>query len=145
MDLRTYFLYANPNIAKEKRFINMADVMHCCSTFSILCRQKKRIVFILKQSIMKRSIQLAFMLVLLPFSATLIAQSSLTEVWRTDGVLTVGMGERRPRLHQPVDIGRTDVRIVQRPNRIEALLVGADPEDVGLVGGSGGGVNRKER
>jgi hypothetical protein len=88
MDLRIYFLYANPNITKEKRFINMADVMHCCSTFSILYRLRKRIVIILKQSIMKRSIQLAFILVLLPYSATLIAQASLTEVWRTDGVLS---------------------------------------------------------
>lgn len=37
---------------------------------------------------MKRSIPLFLMLVLLTFGATLVAQSTLTEIWRTDEVLT---------------------------------------------------------
>ena len=53
---------------------------------------------------------------------------------RADRTLTEGVSEGRARGHEPVEIGRADVRVAQRADGVEALLVGAVPQDVGPAG-----------
>ena len=45
----------------------------------------------------------------------------------------VGVGEAHPAPHQPVQVGRVDVAVAERGDRVEPLLVGHDEEDVRLV------------
>ena len=56
---------------------------------------------------------------------------------RADGALAVGVRERHGLPHEAVEIRRANVRIPQRADGVEPLLVGAVPEDVGAVGGHG--------
>ena len=59
---------------------------------------------------------------------------------RADGALTEGVSKGRARGHEAVEVGRADVRIAERADRIEALLVGAVPQNVGPLVCHGGPV-----
>ncbi len=52
---------------------------------------------------------------------------------RADRRLAIGVGEGRAALHQRIDRRRRDMRVAERADRVEALLVGAEPEDVGSI------------
>ena len=49
---------------------------------------------------------------------------------RADRILTEGMSERGAFRDQPIQIRRPDMRIAERVDRIKALVLGTDPEDV---------------
>ena len=46
----------------------------------------------------------------------------------------VGMGEGDAIRHQPVDVGRDDLVIAQGVDRVEALVVGEEEDNVGFAG-----------
>ena len=47
--------------------------------------------------------------------------------------LAIGLGECHTLSHQCINIWRVDVRIAQGVNGVVALLIGTDPQDVGLI------------
>ena len=47
--------------------------------------------------------------------------------------LAIGLGERHTLRHQYIKVWCVDVRIAHGVNGVVALLIGADPEDVGLI------------
>ncbi len=51
---------------------------------------------------------------------------------RTQGVGAVALPERRPALRQPVEARRAHLRVPERGDRVDVLLIGDDQEDVRL-------------
>ena len=47
--------------------------------------------------------------------------------------LAIGLGKRHTLSHQCINIWRVDVRVAQGVNGVVALLIGTDPQDVGLI------------
>ena len=55
---------------------------------------------------------------------------------RADRILTVGVGKGNACADQPVDVGRVGPVIAERMDGVVALLIGANPQDIGsCVGG----------
>ena len=52
---------------------------------------------------------------------------------RADGALAVGVSEGRARLDQGIDCRRLDMRVTQSADRVEALLIGTIPKNIGAA------------
>ena len=50
---------------------------------------------------------------------------------RADWALAICAGEGKTRIYEAVDVGCADMHIAKRIDGIKALLIGADPEDIG--------------
>ena len=52
---------------------------------------------------------------------------------RANGALTIRVGERCAFFHKRINVGRMNIWIAERGDRIEPLLVGAVPKNVGAL------------
>lgn len=62
--------------------------------------------------------------------ARVLAGEEARATWRANRALAVGVGERHPFGDESIEIRSVDVRISECTNRVEALLIGAIPENV---------------
>ena len=51
-----------------------------------------------------------------------------------DGALAIGLSKRHTLCHKAINVRRIDVRIAQCADGVVPLLIGADPQDVRLIG-----------